>query len=518
MLTAIQVRFGTVIFGRMKQRITLMLVLMSACTLSLLAFQFYWSYQGFLSASKTFKTDINQALQAAVDKEMEHRQDEIAERYKGWLADTNLFAIDCHIDTTSGLTVFTVMEKQPSVNDKVEFSLGFQGYHPEGGRMTPNVKKYFIDRLVSTEIRKNLQRGDTFYYTQLLGELMNEAMQNSKLDLARLQQYYVAELAARDISANFQLQHAKGQLTASKDFPFATRTLQFGFRMPFDEVFATFPDPNKTLMLRMKWVLLSSLLLIAVTIFCFAYTVRTMLRQKKLSELKNDFVNNMTHELRTPVATISIAAEAIQEFNLSKNSSQEYLSIIRQQSGRLSHLIDGILKNLALEQEQLELHPCVLRLQDLTAQALWQHRPQLELAGAVVSYAPPAVPILVKVDELHLLNVLSNLIENALKYSQGTLRLELSCREEGGQAILVLKDNGIGIPATMQDKVFEKFFRVPTGNMHNTKGYGLGLSYAKMIVERHGGNIRLNSTAQQGTTFILSFPTCQHESVKSTVA
>jgi len=501
----------------MKQRVKLILVLMTACTLCLLAFQFYWSYEAFQSASKTFKSDINQALQAAVDREMEHRQDAIAEKYKGWLADTNLFAIDCHIDTTSGLTVFTVMEKQPSVNDKAEFSLGFQGYRPEEGKMTTKVKKYFIDRLVSTEIRKNLQRGDTFYYTQRLGELMDEAMQESKLDLARLQQYYKAELAARDIFTAFQLQHAKEQSAASEDFPFATRTFQFGFRMPFDVVFATFPDPNKTLLLRMKWVLLSSLVMIVVTIFCFAYTLLTILRQKKLSELKSDFVNNMTHELRTPVATISIAAEAMQDFNLSQSSSREYLSIIRQQSGRLSHLIDGILKNLAFEQDQLELTQRPLPLQQLVEKAVLQHKPQLDLAGATVRYDFEKEPIQVKADELHMLNVLSNLIENALKYSRGTLQLELSCRLENGQAILKLQDNGVGIPVGMQAKVFDKFFRVPTGNTHNTKGYGLGLSYAKTIIERHGGNIRLQSKEQQGTTFIISLPTHQHEPAQSPV-
>lgn len=229
-------------------------------------------------------------------------------------------------------------------------------------------------------------------------------------------------------------------------------------------------------------------------------------------------MNNMTHELRTPVATISIAAEAIQEFNLSKTSSDEYLAIIRQQSGRLSHLIDGILKNLAFEQDQLQLAPRPVSLQQLVQQAVLQHRPQLDQADAAVKLDFPAQAVLVKADELHLLNVFSNLLENALKYSRGPLTLELSCREENGLAVLALKDYGIGIPAAMQPMVFEKFFRVPSGNMHNTKGYGLGLSYAKTIVERHGGSISLQSQVQQGTTFLFSLPLHQHEPAAGTVA
>ncbi|RDV12965.1 sensor histidine kinase [Pontibacter diazotrophicus] len=506
----------------MKQRVKYILVLMSVCTLCLLLFQFYWSYQAFQSASKTFKSDINEALQAAVDNEMERRQDEIVEKYKGWLADTNLVVIKCHIDSLSGLTVFSISDKAPSYgvadNDKVEFAIGYQEFDEKSATMTLRKKKYFIDRFVDTKIRENLKDGYTTYYTRRLGEKIEEWFKEVKLDEARLQQLYAEELRERGIHTKHSLAFKNKEVANAESFSYATRKFQFGFRKPFDEVRAYFPDPNKTLLLRMKWVLLSSLVLMAVTIFCFAYTVLTILRQKKLTELKNDFVNNMTHELRTPVATIGIAAEAIQEFNLSKTSADEYLTIIRQQSGRLSHLIDGILKNLAFEQDQLELSPRPMPLQQLAQQAILQHRPQLDVAGAAVKFDFPAQAVPVKVDELHLLNVLSNLIENALKYSRGTMVLQLSCREENGRAILALKDNGIGIPAAMQSKVFEKFFRVPSGNTHNTKGYGLGLSYAKTIIERHGGSITLQSRVQEGTTFLISLPVYQHEPAPGTVA
>ncbi|WP_299824758.1 HAMP domain-containing sensor histidine kinase [uncultured Pontibacter sp.] len=502
----------------MKQRIKLILVLMSVCTLCLLSFQFYWSYQGYLSASKTFKADINQALQAAVDRDMELRQDYIADKYKAWLADTNLVNIDCHVDTVSGTTVFTVTDKKESDNEEATFTIGFQEYRPETGKMTAKVKQYFINRFVNTHVRENLQEKVAIYYTRQLGDLLEEAYKQMQLDKARLQQFYKEELLARDIKTSHRLYFADEALAETEVYPYATRTFEFGFRRPFYEVTAYFPDPNKTLMLRMKWVLLSSLVLAAVTICCFAYTVLTILRQKKLAELKNDFVNNMTHELRTPVATISIAAEAMQDFNLSKNSSAEYLSIIRQQSGRLSHLIDGILKNLAFEQNQLELLPRPVSVQQLVQQAILQHRPQLDIAGASINFDQPAQVILVNADELHLLNVLSNLIENALKYSRGTLRLHISCHAENGKAILSITDNGIGIPTAMQQKVFDKFFRVPSGNVHNTKGYGLGLSYAKTIIERHSGSISLQSKENQGTTFTIALPLYTYETAERTPA
>ncbi|GAB3816357.1 sensor histidine kinase [Pontibacter rugosus] len=502
----------------MKQRVKLILILMSVSTCCLLAFQFYWSYEAFQSASKAFKTDINAALQAAVDREMELRQDYIASKYETWLADTNLVNIDCHVDTASGTTVFTVSDRKASDNDEATFTIGFQEYRAEEGKMTPKVKQYFIKRFVNHTVRPNLQEKVAIYYTRQLGDLLEETYKKEKLNKARLQQLFTEALAAREVEAGYQLSFSGNEPAVGEAFPYATRTFEFGFRKPFNQVKAYFPDPNKVLLLRMKWVLLSSLVLIAVTICCFAYTILTILRQKKLAELKSDFVNNMTHELRTPVATISIAAEAIQAFNLSKTSAEEYLSIIRQQSGRLSHLIDSILKNLAFEQDQLELAPHPASLQQLAEQAILQHKPQLDLAGAGVTYDFPAQPILVNADELHLLNVLSNLIENALKYSRGTLQLHLRCQQKNGQAILSVQDNGIGIPAAMQAKVFDKFFRVTNGNTHNTKGYGLGLSYAKTIIERHGGSISLQSQEQKGSTFILSLPVYQHEPAERTTA
>lgn len=502
----------------MKQRVASILVLMSVCTVCLLLFQFYWSYEAYQGTSRTYRSDVNEALQAAVDREMEHRQDEIADKYKGWLADSNLVVIQCHIDSLSGLTVFSIIDSEPSSNDRVEFTIGYRKPGETPSRMTPTAKKYLIDRFVGTQIRENLQKGNASYYTRRLGELMEETLRQNKPDKERLQRLYIHELQERGLDTDFRLHFAEEKLAASGPFPYATRTIRFGFRKPYDTLKASFPDPYQTLLLRTKWVLLVSFLLMAVTVFCFAYTVLTLLRQKKLADLKRDFVNNMTHELRTPVATISIAAEAMQAFNLSKTSSDEYLAIIRQQSGRLSQLIDGILKNLAFEQDQLELSPCPLSLQELAQQAVLQHRPQLDAAEAETEFDFPTQPLLVNADELHLLNVLSNLIENALKYSDGPLKLHLRCREESGRAVLALKDNGIGIPASVQSRVFEKFFRVPSGNTHNTKGYGLGLSYAKTIVERHGGGISLQSQERQGTTFFISLPLHQHEPAPDTVA
>ncbi len=273
---------------------------------------------------------------------------------------------------------------------------------------------------------------------------------------------------------------------------------------------AWFPPPNAVFLRHMRGVLLSSLLLTGIVLFCFAYAVRTMLHQKRLAELKGDFVNNMTHELKTPVATISVAAEAIQSFGLSPETAGDYLGIIRQQAGQLSGLIDQILKSVVFEQDRLELAVQKISLHRLLDQVLAQHRPQLEQAQARIRKTWAMEEIWVTGDEAHLANVIGNLLDNALKYRTETVVIDLHLSVRDQEAVLEIADNGIGIPAPYRTKVFDKFFRVPNGDVHNAKGYGLGLSYAQAIIQRHGGRITLRAREPRGTTFTLTLPLACH--------
>lgn len=280
-------------------------------------------------------------------------------------------------------------------------------------------------------------------------------------------------------------------------------------RKPNVTVRAWFPDPNQVYLNRMRWVLLSSLGLIGIVVGCFAYTVQTMRSQEHLANLKNDFVDNMTHELKTPVATIAVAAEALEQFALGPEARADYLSIIRQQTGRLGALIDRILQSVMAEQSSLALAPQLLDLAALLATHLRQLQPRLAEVGSRLVYENPVAPVPVAGDPLHLTNVLATLLDNAFKYGFPASEIRLWCGRRHGAAVVELSNNGPPIPTRYQVRVFEKFFRMPTGNRHDVPGYGLGLHYARTMAERHGGTLTLRS---QGTctTFTLTLPLVPH--------
>jgi signal transduction histidine kinase len=262
-------------------------------------------------------------------------------------------------------------------------------------------------------------------------------------------------------------------------------------------------------MRRMQGVLLGSVGLIGIVVFCFAYTVQSLLSQERLVALKDDFVSNMTHELKTPVATIGVAAEALEQFNLGPEASAEYLGIIRQQASRLGTLIDQILQSAVAEQAGPPLVRRPLDLGPLLAQALTQVQPRLAQAGSPLVYDAPASALPVSGDAVHLTNVLMTLFDNALKHGRPSGEIQLWAGERGGAAVMQLTNEGPAIPPQYLGRVFEKFFRVPTGNRHDVPGYGLGLHYAQAVVRQHGGTIAVRSQHER-TTFTITVPLASH--------
>ena len=232
-----------------------------------------------------------------------------------------------------------------------------------------------------------------------------------------------------------------------------------------------------------------------------------MLKQQRLAALKNEFISNITHELKTPIATVGVAIEALKNFNAIDNPerTQEYLSISQNELQRLNLLVDKVLKLSMFEKKEIELKYEVLDLKDLAAEVIGSMRLQIEKYRATVTLEEEGNTVM-RADRLHLLSVIFNLLDNALKYSKQHAAIIISVKEKDNHVVLSVADNGIGIPAEYKNKVFEKFFRVPQGDTHNAKGYGLGLSYAAHVVQKHKGTIEVESEQGAGTRFIISIP------------
>ena len=261
------------------------------------------------------------------------------------------------------------------------------------------------------------------------------------------------------------------------------------------------------LLRRIASPILFSVFLIGLTILSFVLLYRNMKRQQRLAELKNDFISNITHELKTPIATVGVAIEALKNFNAIQDPARtkEYLDISSNELQRLNLLVDKVLKLSMFEKKEIQLNLETLDLKNLAEEVLASMRLQLEKKNASVSLTCSGNCML-SGDRLHLLSVIFNLLDNAIKYSNDAPAIKIDLSEKENNVVLKIADNGIGIPDEYKTKVFEKFFRVPVGNIHNTKGYGLGLSYVSSVVKKHSGTIIIENNPGGGTEFIITLP------------
>ena len=252
---------------------------------------------------------------------------------------------------------------------------------------------------------------------------------------------------------------------------------------------------------------LFSILLLGITILTFSLLYRNLLKQRRLAALKNEFISNITHELKTPIATVGVAIEALKNFNAMNDQrrTKEYLDISHNELQRLGLLVDKVLRLSMFEKKEVELKYETLDLGELADEVIASLRLQLEKARAKLTVARDG-DLVMQGDRLHLLSVIFNLVDNAIKYSNGNPEITVSLKGDGNTILMEVADRGMGIPAEYRNKVFEKFFRVPHGNTHNAPGYGLGLSYACQVIQKHGGDIRAGNRDGEGTVFTITLP------------
>jgi two-component system phosphate regulon sensor histidine kinase PhoR len=258
----------------------------------------------------------------------------------------------------------------------------------------------------------------------------------------------------------------------------------------------------------MVWMIIGAFVFSFIIVTAFGVTVQALLRQKKLSEIKTDFINNMTHEFKTPLATISLAVDAIRnEKVMAKPEKMEYFSgIIKEENKRMNKHVETILQAALLDKQELKLDMNKVHVHALVQSALNNYRLQIEDKQGKVILQLDAKNDEVIADEAHFTNMISNLIDNAIKYSKENLVLKISTCNTGKRVQIKIQDNGIGMNKETVKRVFEKFYRAHTGNLHNVKGFGLGMSYVKTVIDVHKGHIKVDSTLGKGTCFTVDVP------------
>lgn len=338
---------------------------------------------------------------------------------------------------------------------------------------------------------------------------------NDKIDPFVLEEFLKQEMASHDVKQNFeygiydcvknQIQYG-GYVCASTNCD-STRTLHYEFpslKLTNYYFGVYFPDRRLNMINEMgNWFFSSALLLVVFSFF--AYALWVIFKQKRLSEIQNDFINNMTHEFKTPISTISISSEVLMNPNIIEKPERllSYATIIRNEAGRLKKNVDTVLQTANISEKIDKLNFEIINVKEIIEELLASLDPVIKEKNAEIKLNFNAKSYQIKADKLHMTNVINNLIDNSLKYCNDNSKINISIENDSGFLILKIKDNGIGISEKDQENIFKKFFRVHTGDVHNVKGFGLGLYYVKEIINGHNGQINVISNLGKGSEFTI---------------
>ncbi len=383
-------------------------------------------------------------------------------------------------------------------------------------KRTDSAKKMSVQPADKILFTQNIPASGAVTASPIIRFLSNNKTINDSIPVKELDSAYRAELGKTNKKLRFTIlfESFKDSIPGKWNFRrdssdlVITDKVFVGYNTPYAYQ-AKFEGTGMYVLGKMQMQIGGSILLLLLVAGSFIILYRNLMAQQRLAEIKNDFISNITHELKTPIATVGVAIEALRNFNAiqSPEKTKEYLDISAAELQRLSLLVDKVLKLSMFEKQQIELNKEPFDLKELIEENLRIMKLQFDKHKATVEFTSSDNSYMIEADKLHMTSVIYNLLDNALKYggNKPVIHIEMSMPDTE-RIVLSIADNGIGIAPQHQTKIFEKFFRVPTGNKHNIKGYGLGLSYVAEVVKSHKGSIRVESEPEKGSTFIVELP------------
>ncbi|NSL88607.1 sensor histidine kinase [Chitinophaga solisilvae] len=393
-------------------------------------------------------------------------------------------------------TVITFKLNDPNAFDRTNPAFSLEGLPIN--QPLPPVRKFFklqeLRNLIATNMRKNHLDTSNFEFAIIVPQTSLGA------DLQLKSPGFVKMLQENEKDSLDATNHRKYQIQI----------------VPLEDAMNIGPDTESLMVImptddsiakQLGIMITGGILFTMIIVTAFALTIRTLLNQKKLSEIKSDFINNMTHELKTPLATISLAIDAIgNEKVLSKPDKIQYFSgIIKEENKRMNKQVESILQSALLEKDEIGLKLQATDVHNVIRNTTDNLQLQLASRNGVVDLQLDAINPVIMADDVHFSNVIFNLLDNAIKYSNENLEIRIQTYNTRKSLVLVITDNGIGMSRDTISRIFEKFYRAHTGNVHNVKGFGLGLTYVKAIVDAHKGKIKVESTLGKGSKFTLEF-------------
>jgi len=510
-----------------KRLFTLISVSFSLAIIVLVWFQVYWIRKDFKIREELFKSKVDEALNNTNTKlaRLDPRSNYIktTERTQGiyrpsFNGEKNLgFSVKSEVSIDSnGRQISLLSQKDLTSDSAIKFdasAMSFLSYIREqqsrlqsspasdlinqssGGASLfdfTTTKNYYQDRKQKTD-------------TLLLDSILNSELQKEKITAEYT--YYLTSLfpgsphhrnltQAENISDSLGVEHYMVNLAPNNTFSEPEYLIVY------------FPTQNRDVFKQMWPFLITSIVVILILTFSFYFIMISNLRQKKLSVIKNDFISNMTHEFKTPISTISLASEMLGDESISQTpeKKQRYLKMIRDENKRLSVLVESILQTSILDKGEFKLKLSEVDVHEIINTAINNTHLLIGQRKGSVNTFLKAQNFKLQADRVHLTNIIFNLIDNAIKYSLDVPEITISTYNTAEGIMIQVKDNGIGISKENQRKIFDKFYRVPTGNVHNVKGFGLGLSYVLAVVLKHNGTISVNSEVNKGSCFNVHLP------------
>ncbi len=469
-----------------KKFIILVIILVSIALIGLMTIQVYWIRNAVLVKEVAFARSVEEALSVVVFK---LEKMEMAEKLKRQIEFTSsgpeyylsldsinkgFFDEFSKVNSRAGLAQFA--QKSNLTQQIIDYMMDIRKVKPIKERINESI----LDSLIDVELQVTGIR-TTFEYG-----VFN--IPGNKMVFQKTGKYPSQLL---NIEKSYQFALFPGDIQGSKNF-----------------LIVYFPNERNFLLGQMASLLLVSVGFILIIIFAFFFTVTTVFKQKKLSEMRSDFINNMTHEFKTPISTISLACEALKDKDIVKTESlfDNYIGIISEENTRLKSMAEKVLQTAIIDKGELKLRKEWVDFNEIIREAVKKINIQVKNKGGQVLLDLNTENVKLKADRMHLMNVILNLIENANKYNLTNPEILISSYESDLGVHIHIQDNGIGISKNNQKKIFDKLYRVPTGNIHNFKGFGLGLSYVKAIVDKHDGNVSVTSELNKGTTFKIFLP------------
>jgi two-component system phosphate regulon sensor histidine kinase PhoR len=497
----------------MKMSTRYLLILCIAAVTGVFVLQFFWLRNYYYVTQADFAKEVNLAFEDAVDREFKLRTDTVEQMVLISLLDTKQYILKNRYSQTQKTMLLSIADAQ-NLKDSSAFHTDsvLSTFKNTDSRYRNKAARY-----LAHNIRVELGGHFIFYHTQKLGDYVNKVVVKYDFDTLRLRPVLQKLLAQRNIDIPFRFYVRSKDSTFNQSsfnptllasYPVITKAFSTFKRSPNEHyVRAMFTNPQRYIIAKLGYLFAGSLVLILVVAFSLFYLFRSLLTEKKLSAIKNDFISNITHEFKTPIASVSAAVEALSSFNVldDREKTMRYLTHSKNELKRLSVLVDKVLNSSIYESGAFNIKAEEIMIDD-TIKTILQNQALATPKNVQYSYTNSSIVHTLMADKLYFEHAISNVIDNAIKYSGNEVNIQVACTQRLNKLLIAVSDNGIGIAGTNLPMVFEKFYRVPTGKQHQVKGHGLGLSYVKSIAERHGGQCKIDSETGKGTTLTLSWP------------